>query len=124
MPKVPTRRVTAAVVASLSVDLLKPRYRAAAAGKHKTFGHCYAASEAVFYLLGGKESPYSPHVLRIPGGTHWFLKHKVTGKALDPTAKQFPQPVRYENAVRCPFLTRGPSKRAAIIIERARARLI
>ena len=113
------KRALAAVTASLTPDLLKKRYRDVAAGRHRTFGHCYVASEAVWYLLGDKRCGYGPHVLRTAGGTHWFLKHKETSEVLDPTAEQFTEPVCYENAVRCPFLTPRPSNRAAIIIERA-----
>lgn len=118
------RRVVRAVVASLSPDLLKPRYRRKAKGKHKTFGHCYAASEAVYYLLGGKASGLQPQVMRYGRrGTHWFLRHKITGRRLDPTREQFEKPVDYEKGVRCPFLTGKPSKRASLIMKRARLRL-
>ena len=117
-------RVVAAVTENLTPDLLQPRYRKLAAGKHPTFGHCYAASEAVWYLLGGKESDYTPNVVRVPGGTHWYLKHKTKESVyLDPTAEQFAEPVPYENGVRCPFLTGKPSKRAAALIERATKQL-
>ncbi len=116
------KSVTAAVVASLTSDLLKPRYRKIASTQHKTFGHCYAASEALWYLLGGKSSGYQPQVLRVQGGTHWFLKHKLSGKVLDPTAKQFLEPINYAAAIRCPFLTGKPSSRAAIIMARAAER--
>ena len=36
----------------LSPDLLKPQFRKQ--GEHPLYGHCYAASEALYHLLGGK----------------------------------------------------------------------
>ncbi len=122
-PRTHIDRVVAAVTDSLTPELLQPRYRKLAEGKHKTFGHCYAGSEAVWYLLDGKEGEWAPQVVRVQGGTHWYLKHKTNGKVLDPTAQQFPDPVPYENGNRCPFLTGKPSKRAAILIERANSLL-
>lgn len=113
-----------AVINSLTPDLLKPKYRRKAAGKHKTFGHCYAASEAVWHMLGGKESGYTPCVLRLgPRDTHWYLRNKRTLRHLDPTARQFARPVRHKDGKCKGFLTRRPSKRAQIIINRARARM-
>lgn len=117
------RLLRRSVVASLSPDLLKPKYRKKCKGKHRTFGHCYAASEALLYLLGGRRSGYRAEVLRIRGGTHWYLRNKRTGKVLDVTEKQFAAPVNYQRGNRCPFLTKEPSKRARTIIKRVRARL-
>lgn len=116
-----TQRLCRGIAHSLTPDLLKPRYRKLAVGKHRTFGHCYAASEALWHMLGGMRSSYRPHVLRLPNkGTHWYLRHKDSGKVLDPTGKQFEKPVRYENGRCCGYLTKRPSKRASIVIERTR----
>ena len=50
---------TARLVRSvLSADLLKPKYRTGNLAGNSAYGHCYAASEACFYLLGGRSSPW------------------------------------------------------------------
>ena len=112
----------------LTPDLLTPKWRAAAeaAGKASA-GHCYAASEALFHLLGGSASGWVPQVVGHqswpeglgPGGTHWYLKNRRTGEVLDPTAEQFlPLSVPYGAGRGCGFLTAGPSRRARVIIGR------
>ena len=86
----------------------------------KTFGHCYAASEALYYLLGGKNGGLTPQVGKSESGTHWWLKDS-DGNILDPTADQFYKigkipPYKYGKG--CGFLTKNPSKRAQVIIDR------
>ena len=112
-------------------------------------GECYAASEAIYHLAGGKAAGLVPCVVRMPdGGTHWFLRWGAT--VLDATARQYTHPVRcfacrhtledherlgwscdcqcpthavtipYDRARGCGFLTRNPSRRAAAIILGAR----
>jgi len=64
-------------------------------------GYCYAASEALYHYLGGKESGLTPKQLRIDlvtlqptrevrGDTvsHWWLEDK-DGNVIDATADQF-----------------------------------
>jgi len=64
-------------------------------------GWCYAASEALYYYLGGKESNLTPKQLRIDLVTlqprsdidgmtisHWWLEDK-DGNVIDPTSEQF-----------------------------------
>ena len=118
----PTGRATqpaplADVVRSvLTDDLLKPAYRSLE-GRKPTTGHCYAASEALYHLLGGKGAGWTPVRLRHEGGPHWFLRH-LDGTVLDPTSDQFDTPVPHTEGVGCGFLTRQPSARAAEIIRR------
>lgn len=100
---------------ALTPDLLKPAYRTA--DRPNSSGHCYAASEACFHLLGGKTAGWTPQSIRHEGVSHWFLKHR-SGKVLDPTGDQFETPVPYEKAVGKGFLTREPSKRAREIMRR------
>lgn len=51
-------------------------------------------------------------------GNHWFLKHK-SGMILDLSRKQFGnRHVPYEKARGCGFLTKGPSKRARVLMDR------
>ena len=85
-------------------------------------GHCYVASEALFHLMGGRNSGYVPHQLQHEGASHWFLKNPSTGDILDPTAEQFEAPVPYNNARGKGFMTAKPSRRAQVVIDRAIAR--
>lgn len=86
---------------------------------HPTTGHCYAASEALYHLLGGKEKGYTPQVGKSANGTHWWLEDK-NENILDPTAEQFyykGNKPPYETGRGNGFLTKFPSKRAQKIIE-------
>lgn len=78
-------------------------------------GNCYVASEALYHLLGGKASGWSPMVMRTATDTHWFLK-RSSGLILDPTVSQFKSPPNYKLAHRCGFLTKQPSKRAVVLM--------
>lgn len=99
----------------LTADLLQPKYRG---GSHRFSGHCYAASEALYHLLGGKKAGFKPMNMRVGGISHWFLKKGE--EILDPTAEQFDIIPDYESARGCGFLTKKPSKRARIIMSRVR----
>ena len=107
-----------AVRGALTADLLKPEWRrlAEATGR-PMLGHCYAASEAVYHLLGGKAAGYTPMSIRHEDGPHWWVRGP-RGEVIDPTAEQFVTPVPYGRSVAKGFLTRQPSKRAAEIIRR------
>ncbi len=107
---------------SLSDDLLKKEYRDRP-DRVRSAGHCYAASEAAYHMLGGKASGYTPMQINHEGDSHWFIKHN-DGTIIDPTADQFKTPVPYENAVGRGFLTRKPSKRAQTIIDRVNSNSI
>lgn len=103
----------------LSDELLSAKYLQLKKKKDDiTFGHCYIASEAAYHLFG-KFHNYKPYVMRIKKNTqtHWFLKDDK-GNILDVTSKQFKTKINYDNAKCCGFLTKEPSKRAKIIIQR------
>lgn len=51
------------------------------------------------------------------GETHWFLKNNEN-VVIDPTQEQFSTSVPHEKGKRQAFLTKHPSKRAKIIMER------
>lgn len=107
----------------LTPDLLKPYWRSInhKSGVHTT-GHCYAASEALFYLLGGTvNSKYKPRRIKMPEGNHWYLQHEITNEILDPTSTQFPFVIDYEKGKGCGFMKQ--SKRSKTIIERVKERL-
>ena len=106
----------------LTEDLLNPEWKKKLeTGKHHPFaGHCYAASEALYHLLGGKEKGYKPMRGVLNGETHWWIRDKE-GKILDPTAEQFYYvnlKPPYEKGKGTGFLTKTPSKRAKEIILR------
>ena len=96
----------------LTDDLRRPKYRG---NSNIWAGHCYVVSE-VIYHLNYKE--WNPCFVRHEGEPHWYLTHVTTGRILDLTASQFKTPVSYDKGVRKGFLTRQPSKRAKILMER------
>jgi hypothetical protein len=111
----------------LTPDLLSGRWKNALAVTGNCYaGHCYAAAEALFHMLGGRAKGWLPCVLSNrtwpegldEGETHWFIRHDKSGEILDPTEAQFDGPVPYALATGCGFLTKGPSRRAAVIIQR------
>ena len=106
----------------LSPDLLKPEYRELNIG-NPMYGHCYAATEALFHLIGGLDSGWFPVRGKDENGiTHWWLQNQEDLIA-DPTAEQYISKgltPPYPNGVRGGFMTGydNPSKRATIIMQR------
>lgn len=80
------------VQAVLTDDLL---LQAGVPRTHRLAGHCYAASEAVFCVLGGLDAGHSMTQVRHEGVSHWFVRLS-DGTVVDPTAEQFETPVPYE----------------------------
>lgn len=104
-------------VQAVLTDDLRPEYASDPSRNHYT-GHCYAASEALYHLLGGKKVGLKPMNMRVDGVSHWFLRAD-NGMIIDPTALQFDPPgLDYSPAKGRGFLTRHPSKRATEIIRR------
>jgi len=103
-----------------SDDLLSKKYRKLKTEKDdSSFGHCYIATEAAYHLIG-KKLGYRPMVMRVEGGkyTHWFLQNE-NGNVMDPTIDQYlGKTPKYSNAKGCGFLTKKPSKRAQILIDK------
>lgn len=105
----------------LTRDLLSPTWRQRVSGEdHPTTGHCYVAAEALWHLVG--ERDWQPYVASyVENGercTHWWLVNKRTGRRLDPTREQYDGQPPYAVGRKAGFLTRKPSKRAKIVIER------
>lgn len=98
----------------LSEELRKKPYRD---HQNPMAGHCYVASEVLYHQLGGKEAGWTPQCVRHEGGSHWYLKH-TDGTIIDPTCDQFTTPVPYDKGRGCGFLTREPSKRSQVILDR------
>jgi len=104
----------------LSDDLLSPMYlNLRTKHDHISFGHCYVATEAAYHIYG-KFHGYKPYVMRVERGkyTHWFLKDS-NNNIIDPTIGQYKgKTPKYAKAKCTGFLTKQPSKRAQIIIDR------
>jgi hypothetical protein len=123
-PTAVASRIQRRIQRSLSLDLLHANYRDRDANAlyYACQGHCYAATEALYYLYG-RAAGFVPYVFKHDNGdTHWWLANPETGLVLDPTEPQldgmtFP----YERGRRQAFLTPRPSRRAAEIIRRVRA---
>jgi hypothetical protein len=109
-----------AVRAALSPELVDPS-RCTPNGR-ATSCQCYHAAEALYHLLGGRRSGYVPVHGPSAVGTHWWLRHAQTGEILDPTGDQFPGGYRrYAEGTPGGFLTKGPSRRAKVVMARVRA---
>lgn len=103
----------AAVRGALTDDLRRAPWRGST---NPVAGHCYVASEAMHHLTGGR---LRPRYVRHEGAPHWFLVD-TDGTVVDPTADQFSTPVPYEQGRGIGFLTKQPSARARVVIERVR----
>lgn len=101
---------------NLSDDLLHPSYRKQYTGQG-VHGHCYIATETLYYLYG-KENGYKPRYCRCnDGGTHWWLEKD--GVVLDPTEEQVADDFDY-SAGKSQFFMFYPSKRCLILAERTK----
>ena len=101
----------------LTEELRSPGY-----GTHQMSGFCYVVSEAYYHILGGKSAGLTPCTVKHEGVTHWYLKEK-TGEIVDITADQFETVPDYSKGRGRGFLTKGPSKRAQVVIDRVQETL-
>ncbi len=102
---------------SLSSDLLHKN--TIPVKNNPLYGHCYIATEALYYLLDDKEkNKYVPSTINVNGITHWFLKHKHTSEIIDITKSQFDFELDYSKSRNRFFLSPKPSKRTLILINR------
>lgn len=109
-------RLINATCNSLSDDLRDAPWKGS---RDPLAGHCYVASEALYYLLGGKPMMWKPMYMVYNRQPHWFLHHQF-GVILDVTGSQFGTKglLPYHTARGKGFLTKQPSKRAQILINR------
>jgi hypothetical protein len=102
----------------LTPDLLHPKWKKLVSPTDSPVkGHCYVASE-VLYHMGLNTRGFVPYVVRVNGGTHWYLRNDITEQIVDPTVEQFKTIPLYEFGRRCAFLTKYPSKRAREVMRR------
>ncbi len=114
-------QLTLLVRASLTPDLLKPEYREGNR-TNPSYGHCYVATEALYHLLQqhGVSGGWSPVRARDSSGVvHWWLESS-DGWIEDPTEDQYPDDdsAPHDHGRRGGFLTKRPSKRAQVVIDR------
>ena len=105
------------IIANLDDSLLKPEY----IGKgHKLHGHCYVAAEAYYHLWGKVDGYFPVRAKDGHGVTHWWLQHK-DGTIVDPTSAQYRmvgEVPPYNKGIKGGFLTKEPSKRTQILMDR------
>lgn len=101
------------IVENLSDDLLKPEYRNLK-DKNKYTGHCYVASEVYYHLSGEKLKSCN---IKHEDSSHWYLVNDKS-EIIDITVGQFKTTPNYSKGRVCSFLTKKPSKRAEILIDR------
>ena len=131
LPSVGPAEARRLICAALGPSDLKPAYRDAAAAavsrgqaRDSMYGHCYVASQALYFSQGGYDSGWTVWQVRVPGeGSHWFLKNPE-GDVVDPTASQFaPGAVPYDRAVKKAWVSQksfpGPDKRTRRVLARA-----
>jgi len=82
------------------------------------YGNCYATSEALYHILGGKKSGWEPMYIYTNTMDHWYLRHIETGIILDASRLQFKHPdkVPYDLGEHRDFLTKRPSQWAKPIM--------
>lgn len=114
-------RLISKIQSVLGPELLLPKFRKMCPPDNKMWGHCYAATEALYHMLGGKDAGWVPVRAKDDDGiVHWWMEHRPTGRRLDPTAEQYTSVGKeppYDRGRAAGFLTREPSKRAQQIID-------
>ncbi len=113
------RNVVAEVRTQLGPSVLRPDWRKRRpADAVASWGCCYVAAEAVYHALGGPASGLRPTFVRVGETPHWYLTAD-DGSVIDPTADQFASPPDYSAGVGKGFLTREPSARARLVLQKA-----
>jgi len=99
------------IIENLTEDLLKPEFKN---GTSPLEGHCYVASETYFHL---SDEILKPKIVKHNKITHWYLESE-DGEVIDLTVGQFSSPPDYSKGRGIGFLTKNPSKRSQILIQR------
>jgi hypothetical protein len=143
--------VKRAILASLTPDLLTPKWRKLVSKNDPPeSGHCAVAAEAFYHLAGGKAAGFMPVVCGYnadrhgnmkfekkshqPGWhreTHWWVRgpdakgQRGAGDIRDVTVGQYPGPFPYQRGHNVGFMQpqQKPSKRAQIVIDRVTEKL-
>jgi len=103
---------------NLTSNLLKKEYRELNKN-NPMFGHCYIATETLYHLINNKD--YKPYYGKDENNiTHWWLQNS-SGKILDATKEQYTSLNKkppYHKGRKGAFLTKQPSKRSKILINK------
>jgi hypothetical protein len=85
------------------------------------FGHCYVASEVLYHMIKDSGN-YSACCARDERGVvHWWIVDNETSKIYDTTSDQYYSRglvPPYSNGKKTGFLTKDPSKRALIVMQK------
>ncbi len=106
------------IQSSLTPDLLSKDWKNQSSPLE---GHCYVAAEALWHLLGKEnwKPMRAPYLRKGKKATHWWLVNRKSGKIADPTKEQFlPDNPPYHLGKGNGFLTKNPSRRAKVVIDR------
>lgn len=107
------QEIVALIKNYLSDDLRKKKYQG---NPNRFVGHCYVGSEAFYYIRNSKA--YVPSYVKFENDVHWFIT-KNDGTIIDTTIEQFDGKIPpYHLKKNCGFLTKKPSKRTRILIQR------
>lgn len=99
--------------------LIKPEFRTS----HRLGGSCYIVSEAFYHLVDGKRLGWKiKRMLTAPSINHWWLE-SPTGRVWDLSRAQFAERPDYSKGIGAGFLTRLPSARAQILIDKVNAQV-
>lgn len=79
--------------------------------------NCYAVSEALYHMMGGKEAGWMPIQGVHEGVSHWALRHVAQDRIVDLTVGQFETVPDYAAFRGRGFLTKKPSKQAQELID-------
>lgn len=111
-------RLFSLIVSNFSPELLKTGYWYDVTNPTK--GFCYIASECLYHCYGKHNGFYPVRAKDEAGVTHWWLENKQ-GEILDITASQYTSiglVPPYKKGRRGGFLTKQPSKRCVILMQR------
>ena len=138
-------QIKKAIIASLSDDLLESKYRSLLIETDPPeTGHCAVATEAFYYLAGGRDAGFMPvvcgydvdakgemHFGAASGKqdmrreTHWWVRgphngQRGQGEIFDVTVNQYPEPFPYRHGRNTGFMQpqQKPSRRAQIAMDR------
>jgi len=103
---------------NLTPDLLQKKYLKENL-TNKTYGHCYVATECLYYML--RDKSFMPYIARdFRNNVHWWLQNKK-GKILDVTKEQylkFNEKPPYKTGYCNFFITNKPCKRTKLLMSR------
>lgn len=80
--------------------------------------HCYVMVEAAYHGFAKAEG-FEAYVHKHEHGSHWWLRHRESGRILDPSWPQLEAPYPYQLGHKQTLVPPSPSKRAREIMRRA-----